>query len=239
MQLERLSKFLSRSGIASRRKSDEIISSGRVKVNDVVVRDPFCRVTPSTDVITLDGERISLQLSYIYIALNKPTGYLSDLSDPRGRKVARDLIDVDVRLYPVGRLDYDSEGLMIFTNDGEFANSVMHPRYGVEKEYLVKLAGRLSASEQRQMVLGVTVAGETLKVTSVTELKQNVASTWYRTTLAEGKNRMIRRLAEALNHRVVRLKRIRIDGVTLGDLRPGVYRHIRTEEIRKLIGVSQ
>lgn len=226
MAEERLSKFLAHSGVASRRKADSVIKSGRIKVNGVAVVDPFFRVTPGVDRITLDNERVSESTRQYYVALYKPAGYISDLADPRGRPLARDLIDIEAPLFPVGRLDYNSEGLMIFTNDGEFANALMHPRYGVEKEYLVKLSGRLTKEERKRMVSGVRVEGQVLRLKSVVPLEETPKNTWYGVTVTEGKNRMIRKVADAVSHPVLKLKRIRIGGILLGRMKPGEYRLI-------------
>jgi 23S rRNA pseudouridine2605 synthase len=229
---ERLSKFLACAGISSRRKSAAIISSGRVKVNGIVVDSPSHLVTPGSDVVTLDGVDVKLPSRYTYIALYKPVGYLSDLSDPRGRKVARSLITLKIPLFPVGRLDYNSEGLMLFTNDGEFANHIMHPRFETEKEYIVKLSGKLTMEDRKRMLAGIYIDGDLYRVLSITLFKEASTNAWYRVILTEGKNRMIRKLAKALEHPVLRLKRIRIDGITLTGLQPGQYRHFLPEPRR-------
>jgi len=144
MPSERLSKYLSNSGVASRRKCDDIIKSGRVKVNDITVLEPFYRVLPSKDNVTVDNCTLNTNNNPLYIALYKPVQYLSDLVSEKNRKVTRTLIPIKTYLFPIGRLDYNSEGLMLFTNDGDFANRIMHPRYGVEKEYLAKFKGIIS-----------------------------------------------------------------------------------------------
>jgi len=229
MEEERLSKFIARSGLASRRKAEQIIRSGRVAVNGVVVKDPYHRISPGSDAVVLDNERISAltgATKRYYVALYKPTGYLSDLADPRGRRLARQLIDLEAHLFPVGRLDYNSEGLMIFTNDGEFANSIMHPRYEVEKEYLVKLSGSLTKEERRQMTAGIPVEGHTYRVRSIAPVRETAKNAWYRVTVVEGRNRMLRKMADAVHHPVLKLKRVRINGITLGHMRPGEYRLI-------------
>jgi 23S rRNA pseudouridine2605 synthase len=226
---ERLSKFLARAGVSSRRKSTAIISSGRVRVNGTVIDSPSHLVNPGSDVVSLDGADVKLPSRYTYVALYKPVGYLSDLSDPLGRKVARSLIALKIPLFPVGRLDYNSEGLMLFTNDGEFANLIMHPRYETEKEYIVKLSGKLTMEDRKHMLTGLHIDGDLYKVLSVTTFKEMSTNAWYRIILTEGKNRMIRKLAEALEHPVLRLKRIRIDGITVTGLQPGQYRHFEPE----------
>lgn len=232
---ERLSKFLARCGAASRRKSEELIASCRVRVNGSIVTDPSQEVSEEQDTVTLDGEAQRPAKKLHYIALYKPTGYLSDLADPRGRKIARDLIDLHEPLFPVGRLDYNSEGLMIFTNDGQFANRIMHPRFEVEKEYLVKLSGTLTREELHRVAQGVRVEREIYSVKSISLLRRTQKNAWYRITIIQGKNRMIRRIAEAMSHPVLKLKRVRIDGVGLGALKPGEYRFIDRKELRSLL----
>jgi 23S rRNA pseudouridine2605 synthase len=229
MEEERLSKFIARKGLASRRKAEQIVRSGRVAVNGVIVKDPHQRIFPGSDAISLDNERIGAggaPKKRYYVALYKPTGYLSDLADPRGRRLARQLIDLEAHLFPVGRLDYNSEGLMLFTNDGEFANSIMHPRYEVEKEYLVKLSGSLTKEELLRMTTGIPVEGQVYHVRSIVPFRHTPKNAWYRVTVVEGRNRMIRKMADAVHHPVLKLKRVRIDGITLGDMRPGEYRLI-------------
>jgi pseudouridine synthase len=229
MEEERLSKFIARSGLASRRKAEEFIRSGRVTVNGVIVKDPHQRILPGSDAISLDDERIGAAAAAkkrYYVALYKPTGYLSDLADPKGRRLARQLIDLEAHLFPVGRLDYNSEGLMLFTNDGEFANSIMHPRYEVEKEYLVKLSGSLTKEELVRMTTGIPLEGKRYRVRSIVPFRQTPKNAWYRVTVVEGRNRMIRKMADAIRHPVLKLKRVRIDGITLGSMRPGEYRLI-------------
>lgn len=236
MATERLSKFLAQSGAASRRKSEEIIRSGRVKVNMVTVTDPAHPVDPAGDVVRLDNKAIRPAAKRYYIALYKPAGYLSDLADTEGkdRPLARRLIGVNAPLFPVGRLDYASEGLMIFTNDGDFANLVMHPRYEVEKEYHVKLSGSLSPEEMKRAGSGLSVEGVRYRVKTIAPLRKTEKNTWYRVTVTEGKYRHIRRVVEALSHRVLKLRRIRIGPVVLVGLKPGEWRPLDRDEIRRL-----
>lgn len=258
--MEKLVKYVSHISAYSRRKSEEIIKNGKVKVNNKVVIEPSTPVT-SSDTISVNNEIIQSESVKLYIALNKPDGYMSDLEDPRGRKMARELIKVDVRLFPVGRLDYHSEGLMIFTNDGDFANMMMHPRYGVEKEYLVKIKGSFKKNEIQRMKQGIVIDGEVYKIEGVnfvrTALKNSARekkygitkkalptrsyknadrielesqNTWYSIIINEGKNRMIRKIGDAMNHPVLKLKRTRIGMLELGDLQPGKYRYFEKSE---------
>lgn len=238
MATERLSRFLAHSGTASRRKSEEIIRSGRVRVNGATVTDPAHPVDRAVDVISLDNSPLRPPAAPCYVALYKPPGYLSDLADIKGkeRPLARQLIRLEAPLFPVGRLDYHSEGLMIFTNDGAFANLVTHPRYEVEKEYHVKLSGALTQEELKAAVLGFPLdKGEVYRFKTITTLKKAEKNTWYRVTVTEGKYHHIRKVAEALSHDVLKLRRVRVDGITLGHLRPGEWRHIELQEIKRFL----
>ena len=170
-----------------------------------------------------------------YIALYKPVGYLSDLTDKRDRMLARELITDKERLFPVGRLDYQSEGLMLFTNDGGFALRVMHPRYEVQKEYLAKLKGRLTPEEIHRAVDGVVLEGVHYAFDEMRLVRSEKENSWYRITIHEGKNRMIRKLADALAHPVIKLRRVRIGPVHLGRLLPGESRYLTAKEIAGLM----
>jgi 23S rRNA pseudouridine2605 synthase len=233
-QLERLSKYLARSGIASRRHAEEIIRQGRVMVNGTQASQPQHKISPGADLVTVDGLPVKQHAEPVYIALYKPVGCLSDLKDPRGRKLARELIAEEGLLFPVGRLDFASEGLMLFTNDGEVANRLMHPRYGSEKEYLVKLRGSLCKDDMQAMRDGIYSDGEILKVKSIALISQAGTNHWYSIVLVEGRNRIIRRLADAVYHPVLRLKRVRISNLRLGRMRAGQYRRLSPNEIESL-----
>ncbi|MDR2018280.1 MAG: rRNA pseudouridine synthase [Syntrophobacterales bacterium] len=230
----RLSVFLSRAGVSSRRKAEEIVASGKVKVNDLVVLEPQFKVIPEKDVVTLDNTKINETKIKLYIALHKPPKVLSDLKYDDDREIARNLIGIQGYLYPVGRLDYHSEGLMIFTNDGNFAYRVSHPRFEVEKEYLVKFKGTLSQHDLKQMKRGILIDGETYKVDSISFVKMSLHNSWYRIVLGEGKNRMIRNMGKALGCHVLKLKRIRIGNITLGSLKPREYRYLEGHEVKEL-----
>lgn len=228
----RLSKYLAIAGVASRRKCDVIIRSGAVKVNNITVKEPFTQVSPDIDSITINNCIVYLPGKKSYYALNKPRNYLSDLNFSDDRSLARSLIPTDVYLFPVGRLDYDSEGLILFTNDGVLANKIMHPRYGVEKEYLVKLKGHLREEDLKSVQCGLMIDGSIAKVSNISEIRRSVYTSWYRLVLLEGRNRIIRRIADVLGHPVLKLKRVRIAHITLGDLKSGHFRELSEREIR-------
>lgn len=234
--MERLSRFLSRKGIASRRKAETIVRDGLVKVNRRTVLDPFYEIDPEKDVVTVSGHTVAaVPLTKLYIALNKPPGYISDLADPKGRPLARALIPVETRLYPVGRLDYASEGLIIFTNDGDFANTVLHPRYQIIREYEVKLQRPLAPQEIQALTTGRRFEGVLYRLRSAKLRGLTQKNAWYVMTATEGRNRLIRKLAESLGHRVLRLRRVSIGPIRLGNLKPGQYRYLTSHEVKRLL----
>jgi 23S rRNA pseudouridine2605 synthase len=230
---ERLSKFLEHSGVSSRRKAEQIIQSGRVTVNGLVVGQPQFKVVADRDVVKLDNKIVKRSQVRLYVALYKPVRVLSDLNFSDDREIARNFIKVDAYLFPVGRLDYQSEGLIIFTNDGDFANKVMHPKFEVEKEYLVKFKGVLTEDEMKLVNRGVAIDGSLYKVSSILPLKTSTTqNAWYKVVIHEGKNRMIRKIGDKIGHAVLRLKRVRIGNVKLGALKPGEYRFIEERDIK-------
>jgi 23S rRNA pseudouridine2605 synthase len=228
--MENLVKFISRVGPYPRRQAESFIREGRITVNNIPASSPSQQVGPK-DAVALDGAPLSAEAIKVYIALHKPDGYISDLKDPRGRKLARDLIKHDLRLFPVGRLDYHSEGLMIFTNDGDFAHEVMHPRHNVTKEYLVKFKGILDKDTVARMKRGIIIDGEAYRAESVRLAKRSPANVWYSIVVNEGKNRMIRKMGDALGHPVLKLIRVRIGKLPLAGLKPGEYHHVEKSDI--------
>ncbi len=236
--MERLNKFLAACGLSSRRKADELIRSGRVTINRRVVTEPYLSIDPGRDCVSVDGQTVRAE-GKTYIALYKPTGYISDLADPRGRPIARSLIPLtDARLFPVGRLDYNSEGLMIFTNDGAFAQRLAHPRFAVEKEYLVKFHGLLEARALERVRKGVILDGELCRPRTMELVAVARSNAWYRIVTTEGKNRMIRRIGDAVGHRVMRLRRLRLGPIQLGDMKPGEWRVLSQREVKGLVGTG-
>jgi len=229
--LQRLSKFLSNSGIDSRRKSEEIIKAGRVLVNEIKVLEPQYRINPITDIVTFDNKTVLSSKLKTYIALYKPVGYISDLKDVRGRKLARELINFDGKLFPVGRLDFNSEGLIIFTNDGDLGNKIMHPRYSVEKEYLVKLKGVLSDDDISSIKKGIMIEGVPARAINISYVSSAFNNHWYSIILHEGRNRIIRKIGDVVGHRILKIKRVRIGHLKLGSLSSGSYRFLKEREI--------
>lgn len=233
---ERLQKIIAAAGLASRRLAEQMMADGRVSVNNVVVTKPGAKADSVNDIIRVDGKIISIEKSNIYIMLYKPRGCVTTLNDPQKRPTVVDLIrDVPERVYPVGRLDYDSEGLLIMTNDGIFAQKIQHPRFQMPKTYRVKIQGRLAGEEKQRLKKGVRLEDGTFKPENLQEEKVNDRSSWLRLTLREGKNRIIRRGFEAIGHRVSRLVRESVGSVKLGELKEGCWRHLTKKEISQLI----
>ncbi|CAJ1314508.1 pseudouridine synthase [Paenibacillus sp. PK4536] len=234
--MERLQKILAQAGIASRRKCEELIVAGKVTLNGEVVTELGTKADPTVDEIIVNGRSIAAEKK-VYIMFNKPKGVITSASDPEGRKIVGDYLKgVRERVYPVGRLDYDSEGLLILTNDGELANRLTHPRHHVPKTYHVTVEGvphgtALEKFRQGiQLEDGMTQPAEADYYDIDTEKKQATI----RVTIHEGRNRQIRRMFEALSHKVVRLKRISFGELLIGNLKRGLYRHLTKEEIDKL-----
>jgi len=232
---ERLQKILAGAGVASRREAEKIIASGRVCVNGVTVTEMGFKADPENDSVTLDGKQIRPEPVKIYIMLNKPAGYVTTMKDPQGRRKVTELLEeVKQRVFPVGRLDYNTEGLLLFTNDGEWANILAHPRHEVDKEYLVRIRGRISPLQIRALSEGVELEeGKTAPAVfkAIGESEKNM---WFSLTIHEGRYRQVRRMCEALELTVVRLKRSRYGFLELGDLKPGEYRKLTETEVARL-----
>lgn len=230
---ERLQKILSARGIASRRKAEELILAGRVTVNDrtAALGDT---ADADTDKILVDGKPLPSQPGYVYILLNKPRGYVTTLSDEKGRPDAARLVaDCGVRVYPVGRLDMDSEGLLLFTNDGEFANRLMHPKHEVEKTYDTWVTGYTPGGEER-LKKPIELDGYRIRPPKVLLLQAEGEKAKLRITIHEGRNRQVRRMCQAAGMTVTRLRRIREGKLHLGDLPPGKWRYLTPEELKLL-----
>ena len=230
----RLQKFLAQAGIASRRASEAIILAGRVEVNGRPVTRLGTRVDPAKDVVTVSGKPIQ-PLSHRYVAVHKPKGVLCTRKDERGRPLLGDLLPPDWDLKPVGRLDRDSEGLIFATNDGEFALRMTHPRYNVPKVYMVEVKGKVPQTALAQFTEGVEDAGELLRARKATLVSSTRARSIVRIELTEGKNREVRRLFATQKIKVIRLTRVQIGKIKLGELPPGKWRTLTETEIQTLL----
>lgn len=235
----RLNKFIANSGVCSRRKADELIAGGYVKINGKTVRELGVQVNVKTDEVIVKGRRVHPQRTMkVYVAVNKPPQMLTTLSDPQGRPTVAELIEhLKIRLFPVGRLDWDSEGLLLMTNDGDFANEVMHPKHGVTKTYLVKLDGQPSDEELRKLVQGVTIPGGKAKALKVEKVKSRTASDkydWVRIVIDEGRNRQVRRMFAKIGYDVKKLQRVAIGQLSLGSIPKGGMRVLNPEDLKKI-----
>jgi 23S rRNA pseudouridine2605 synthase len=240
MSEERIQKILARSGIASRRKAEELVLQGRVTVNGEVRCEPGSRADAAKDDIRVDGRRILPEETMVYLMLHKPAGTVTSLRDPEGRPVVRHLLEERFeRLFPVGRLDYDSEGLLLMTNDGQFALRVAHPRYRVPKTYRVKVRGSLPPKIMRKLEAGIDLPDGRFVPEAVSMEGKNPKSTWIQLTATEGRNRVIRRALEELGYPVQRLIRVAVGEVRLGNLEPGRSRPLKTNEIRQLLSYAR
>lgn len=230
----RLQKYMAEAGIASRRASEAIIAAGLVEINGQVVREMGAKLDPARDNVSVDGQKIRPK-SKLYIALHKPPGYICSRNDPQGRKVVGQLLPSEwTDLHPVGRLDYNSEGLLFLTNDGEFSLQLTHPRYGVLKKYLVTVRGRVEPDTLHQMTRGIFLDGERLRAHSARILRSGAHESLVEMELSEGKNREVRRLFESQSITVEELKRIQIGRIKLGELKRGKWRILSPTEVKTL-----
>jgi pseudouridine synthase len=232
----RLQRFLSQAGIASRRKAEELITSGHVKVNGAVVRELGTKVDPSKDRVMVDG-RMAVAEEKVYILLNKPKGVITTRSDPQGRPTVMELLPPEVAksVSPVGRLDFYTEGVLLLTNDGELAAALLHPRHHVEKTYHVKIRGDVPMAHVERWREGVRLDdGTRTNPAKVDILRRTGKHTWLVMTIREGRSRQIHRMAEALHHQVIKLARVAFAGLTYFDLKIGEWRHLTPQEVREV-----
>jgi 23S rRNA pseudouridine2605 synthase len=233
---ERLQKLISQAGIASRRAAEEMILAGRVTVNGAVVTELGSKADPAVDTIAVDGKPVKPASQHLYILLNKPAGFMTTLDDPEGRQVVTDLLpEIKERIYPVGRLDYNTEGLLLLTNDGDWANRLMHPRHEIEKEYHVRVRGKVHQSQIDQLKNGVDLDGRPTAPAQVRLIKDGEQNDWLSITIHEGRNRQVRRMCEAVSLSVVRLKRVRYGALEMRGLKPGQHRLLTEAEARALL----
>jgi 23S rRNA pseudouridine2605 synthase len=231
----RLNRFLAQAGVSSRRSADSLVREGRVTVNGEPVRALGVRVDPAVDRVTVDGRPVRLETSTYWGAFHKPRGVLTTLCDPRGRPDLRAYLrGLPLRVYPVGRLDADSEGLLLLTNDGDLAYRLMHPRYQVEKEYVAEIRGRVPAGLPARLLAGVELEDGPARAVRAAFVERAASGAVLRLTLTEGRRREVRRMVEAAGLAVSRLVRVRMGCVELGELAPGRRRPLTREEVRGL-----
>jgi 23S rRNA pseudouridine2605 synthase len=235
---ERLQKIIATAGIASRRKAEVLITEGRVTVNGQIITELGSKADLETDHIKVDGKLIKPPAHMLYLALFKPDSVVSTASDPQQRATVMDFLHgVKGRVYPVGRLDYHSEGLILLTNDGEFANAITAARNHVPKTYLVKSKGQLSPEAEEQFRTGIPISGRRTAPAGLRLLRRG-DNPWYEVRLIEGRNQQIRIMFKHLGHLVEKLRRVKIGIVELGNLKPGEFRHLTSDEVRKLMRMA-
>ena len=232
----RLQKYLASCGVASRRTSETMITEGRVSVNGLTVTELGTQVDELTDVVQVDGMIVTPEKEKHYLIYNKPVGEVTTAFDPEGRPTVMDrFADYPVRLFPVGRLDYDSEGLLLLTNDGDLMNRLLHPSFEIPKSYLTKVSNSVSDEEMKTLRKGVMIEGRMTSPASVRLIRHDTFSTDLLITIHEGRNRQVRKMIDAIGHQVVRLKRVRFGPLQLGDLPSGMWRKLTDDEIAKLM----
>ena len=231
----RLQKYLASCGVASRRAAEKMITEGRISVNGTVVTELGTQVDENADTVQVDGVTVRPEAEKHYIAYNKPVGEVTTASDPEGRDTVMDRFrDYPVRLFPVGRLDYDSEGLLLLTNDGDLMNRLLHPSFEIKKSYLTRVSNFVTDEEIRSLRKGVMIDGRLTSPAEVRMIRHDAFSTELLVTIHEGRNRQVRKMIEAVGHQVVRLKRVRFGPVELGDLPSGMWRKLTEADIAKL-----
>ncbi|MBK9294546.1 MAG: rRNA pseudouridine synthase [Oligoflexia bacterium] len=233
----RLQKFIADCGIASRRKAEEMIADGLVTVNGRVIKEMGFKITPGEDAVKVNGKLLRVNTSEkVYLLFNKPTGVISSLHDPEERPTIKDfLVKVRERVFPVGRLDYHTEGLMILTNDGKFSQSIIHPEKYVTKTYLVKLNGKLNEEKTKRLLAGVTLAEGKVKALAVHRTTQGDQYDWYKVVLVEGRNQQVQRLFNKIGMDTKKIKRVAIGRLNLGELPRGHYRYLTEEDAFKAL----
>lgn len=233
---ERLQKYMAGCGVASRRKCEELILAGKVKVNGIVIDELGCKVDQAKDIVEYNGSVITKEERKVYIMLNKPEDVITSVKDEKGRKTVIDIVKTEERIFPIGRLDYDSSGLIILTNDGELYNKIIHPRVELDKKYVAVVKGEVSLDDKEQFENGIDIGGY---ITAPAKLKMLDYShrrdiSTIEVCIHEGKNRQIRKMCAALGHDVVSLKRVSVGHIRLGQLKKGEYRELNAEEMKYL-----
>ena len=230
----RLQKYLAECGIASRRKCEEYILQGRVKVNGKVVKELGTKIDPDVDIIEFDGKIVRREEKKVYIMLYKPAGYITSVKDPFGRPTVLDLVKVKERIYPVGRLDFDTSGLLLLTNDGELANILMHPKHEIVKTYVAKIKGIPTKEEMERFGNGLIIDGRKTAKAKIRILNVKNGTSVVEIQIHEGRNRQVKKMCKAIGHPVIALKRTKIGELELKGLKPGEWRYLTEDEIRYL-----
>lgn len=236
---ERLQKFMASCGIASRRKCEELILLGKVKVNGNIIEELGFKVNPFEDIVEYDGRVITKEERKVYIMLNKPEDVITSVKDEKDRKTVIDIVKVNERIFPIGRLDYDSSGLILLTNDGELYNKIIHPRVELDKKYVAVVKGEVSLDDKEKFESGIDIGGY---ITAPAKLKMLEYShrkdlSTIEVCIHEGKNRQIRKMCSAINHEVMSLKRVSIGNIRLSQLKKGEYRYLNDEEMKYLMSL--
>ena len=230
----RLNKYIASAGVCSRRKADELIANGNVKINGAVVREMGAQVEDG-DVVSVNGTEIRAEAAKVYVAVNKPRGYITSMNDDKDRPTVADLVaDIPERLFPVGRLDYNTTGLLLMTNDGELTYSLTHPKHEVSKTYIATVAGVLSKARLAKLRKGVDIGGFVTSPAQVRVIKQNPRSAVVEISIHEGKNRQVRKMFAAVGNKVQSLERVAVGDIKLGRLLQGHYRKLTRAEIEYL-----
>ena len=234
----RLQKYLAEAGIASRRKSEELITQGKIKVNGKIITELGTKISPNEDVIEYDGKIVKIANDYVYILLNKPIGYVTTTNDQFSRDTVLDLVKTDKRLVPVGRLDMYTSGALILTNDGNFVYKVTHPKHEIEKTYTVTIKGIVTKEEVQKLCDGIDINGYITKPAKVKILKTDKEKNFSRLEIKihEGKNRQVREMCEAISHKVLALHRSEIAGIGVKNIPLGKWRYLKKVEVNKILG---
>lgn len=231
----RLQKFMANCGVASRRKSEEIIVAGRVSVNGVLVRELGLKVDERKDIVSVDGKIIKSEENKLYILLNKPIGYITTVSDQFGRKTVIDLVrEVSERVYPVGRLDYDTSGLLLLTNDGDLAYKITHPKYEITKKYIARVSGVPKESDLQRFRDGLQIEDYITSKAKIKIITVDNGEALLEVVIHEGRNRQVRKMCSKIGHPVIELKRVEVGKIKLGNVREGRWRYLTEEEVNFL-----
>ncbi len=234
----RLAKYLAQAGVASRRKAEEFIDQGRIKVNGLIIREQGFIIDEGKDTVEFD-DKIVLPENKVYLLLNKPSGYISSASDPWGRTTVLELVkDVQVRVYPVGRLDYDTRGVLLLSNDGEFTNRMIHPRYNITKIYRALIEGRIHAKQIKHLQDGVNLEDGLTAPATVRLIELGHNTSLIEMEIHEGRNRQVKRMCAAVGHPVIELERTAFAFLNLAGVKSGQYRHLSAGEVERLCSLS-